>query len=63
MDGLEALERMREIRPDLPVLFSTAQRSFVSDVLDPLPDGVGIIEKPYQLVELLRQVGEALDGG
>jgi DNA-binding response OmpR family regulator len=60
---LEALERMGEIRPDLPALFSTAHRSFVLDVLDPLPEGVGIIEKPYRLAELLRRVRAALEGG
>lgn len=60
MGGLEALERMREIRPDLPALLSTGDSGSALAESRSLPDGARVLQKPISLGELLRQVREAL---
>jgi len=63
MGGLEALERMREIRADLPVLISTGHSAEALGWNRPLSDGVELIEKPYDLAELVRRVREVMERG
>jgi CheY-like chemotaxis protein len=62
MGGLEALERMQEIRPDLPALISTGHSAVALGRAWPPSGRVGIVEKPFDLTELLRRVQEVLGG-
>ena len=49
MDGLETLERLRVLRPGLPVLVSTGYRDpLVLDAIQRHP-GVGVLDKPFLL--------------
>ncbi len=59
LSGPEAFVFLRELRPDLPVIFSsgyTDQARFAHS----LPQGSVLIEKPYRAEALLRNVREAL---
>ncbi len=60
-NGMEVFNKVREIRPDLPVLFSSGYSP--EGTLDGLKFGEGLqlISKPYQADELLEKVREMLD--
>jgi CheY-like chemotaxis protein len=58
MDGLEMARRLRELRPDLPVLIATGHDNSET----PLPSNVvGIIQKPYQNRVLAERIQQILD--
>jgi len=62
MGGQEVYAAVKELRPDVPVLFTTGY-SFNALDREGLPDISGeIIRKPYAPNELLRRVRDALDG-
>jgi CheY-like chemotaxis protein len=52
MDGVEVYERLRELRPDLPVLFISGYH--VSDSLQQIMDreGVQVLAKPFEAAHL-----------
>jgi len=61
MDGLEALKRIREDDPKLPVLILTA-KSMIEDKVDGLKAGADdYLTKPFHLEEFLLRVGRILD--
>ncbi|HEY9039548.1 MAG TPA: response regulator, partial [Roseovarius sp.] len=60
MTGHMLAERMRSVRPDVPVLFTSG---FVQDSImhdGRLDDGVHLIGKPYTYVDLARKIREVL---
>jgi CheY-like chemotaxis protein len=60
LGGPQAWARMRELRPDLRVLFTSG---YADDrYRELLPEGVEVLEKPFQSEELLRVVRRKLDG-
>ncbi|NOZ79437.1 MAG: PAS domain S-box protein [Acidobacteria bacterium] len=61
MDGVEALARMREIRPGLPALFSSGYSGQALGRSYPLPSNVAVLQKPYSTATLLSTIREALD--
>ncbi|HPK00837.1 MAG TPA: sigma-54 dependent transcriptional regulator [Candidatus Sumerlaeota bacterium] len=63
MDGLTMLHRLRQSRPDLPVLLVTAYAD-IRDAVEAIRDGaVNYLEKPIDLDELLASVRGALKLG
>jgi CheY-like chemotaxis protein len=60
MDGIEALGRLRALRPDLPVLLSSGY-SDGGEALPPEP-GIAFLPKPYRMTDLrealVRLLGE-----
>jgi PAS domain S-box-containing protein len=56
MDGVSLARRLREIRPDLPVLLATGYSQAVERLGDEFP----ILRKPYKLPELNRAVSALL---
>ena len=62
MDGLELASRIRQIRPDLPILMTTG---FVAEIPDEQIRGAGItlvIQKPVFMRPLAKALRELLDG-
>ena len=59
-DGLSTLQKLRQIRLDLPVLLCTGQHAEDPGFQLP-PDGlVGIVRKPFRMTELWYAVRQAL---
>lgn len=60
IDGVEVCCRLRELRPDLPVIFSSGHgdQSQIEGTGDPL---VWFIQKPYETAALLDLIAEALE--
>ena len=56
MPGPELLEMARELRPGLPVLLMSGHGK------DEVGDGVPYLAKPFTPAELVRRVGQALEG-
>ena len=55
MDGLEAIDRMRELSPGVPVVVMTGAARDLS-----LP-GCHLLRKPFTLAQLVEKVERALD--
>ncbi|HWA58568.1 MAG TPA: ATP-binding protein [Gemmatimonadales bacterium] len=61
MSGREVFERIRRLRPDLPVIFSTGySEQSVASTLD-LGANVRLLPKPYGLSQLTAMIRELLD--
>jgi CheY-like chemotaxis protein len=56
MDGVSLARRLRELRPDLPVLLATGYSQAVERLGDEFP----ILRKPYKLPELNRALSALL---
>ena len=62
LNGRELFERIRQLRPGLPVLFLSGYPAGTIS-LEALPQsGVGYLQKPFSRTGLLRKVREVLDG-
>jgi len=60
LDGLEMCRRLREARPQVPILFLTAQDEEL-DIVDGLDAGADdYITKPFSIAELLARIRAAL---
>ena len=60
MNGVELAERVREIRPGLPVLFFSAYSD--QDTLRPaLSRGLPYLSKPFTSLRLTKKIRELLD--
>jgi two-component system cell cycle sensor histidine kinase/response regulator CckA len=59
--GLEAARRMQQIRPDLPVIFTTGYSSDNEVLTRVIEAGGAVVEKPFDPRKLARRVRECLD--
>ncbi len=63
MDGSEVFRRLRAINPQVKVIVTTGYDR-ASDIDEMLKQGAaGFIQKPYRIAELVKAVGEAVEGG
>jgi CheY-like chemotaxis protein len=56
MGGLQAVARIRETKPSIPVIYMTAYCE------DPLPPDAHILEKPFKPQELLNLITDMCSG-
>ena len=63
MGGRDLAERLHAARPDLPILFMSGYDARAVETHGALPDGAALVEKPFTIETLLRQVRTALDAG
>jgi len=61
MDGPEVAEKILQLRPDLPVLFSSGYSGQALGKAHHLPADAEMIQKPYSISELLSTVRRLLD--
>ncbi len=61
MLGDEVAHQMREMRPDLPLLFMTGYAEPMLGTPEPVEPGVSLLEKPFSEPALLAKVREVLD--
>ncbi len=61
MDGVQTMARIREIRPGLPVLFSTGYAGQALGHSLDLPPDAEMIQKPYSVSQLLSTIRRLLD--
>jgi PAS domain S-box-containing protein len=61
MGGVELVERLREERPNIGVLFMSGYAHRAGWNAAELPPGTGLLEKPFGPRELFRKVQETLD--
>jgi two-component system cell cycle sensor histidine kinase/response regulator CckA len=59
--GLDAAKRMRQIRPELPVIFTTGYSSENEALSRVIEAGGAVVEKPFDPRRLARRVRELLD--
>lgn len=62
MNGKEAIDEIRKIRPEIRVIFSSGYAPETLEEKVSLEKGVNIISKPVSPRELLRKVRKVLDG-
>jgi len=62
LDGAEAYLQMREIRADLPVVFTTGHTTESVLLSSQIKEGAAFLQKPYPLSDLGRVVRSLLDG-
>ena len=62
MLGKEVAERIREIRPDISVLFMSGYAQPVLASQGRLEPGVVLVDKPFSSAELLAKAGQVLNG-
>ena len=62
MNGRVLAERIRELRPDIKVLFTSGYTANVIVHHGVLKEGVEFLQKPYSVESLARRVREVLDG-
>jgi DNA-binding response OmpR family regulator len=59
--GVELAARVREIRPEMPVLFMSAFTGGAGLVPEPLPPHEALVEKPFTVAMLLEAVRALLE--
>jgi two-component system cell cycle sensor histidine kinase/response regulator CckA len=59
--GLEAAKRMQQIRPELPIIFTTGYSSDNEALTKVIAAGGVVVEKPFDPGKLARRVRELLD--
>src|SRR5262245_41141006 len=57
MNGLETVRRIREMRPDIPVLYWSAYEELKPE------GGIPYLAKPFTSVQLVKKIREVLDAG
>lgn len=60
MSGWELATQIRELRPDLPVLYMSGNPGAVIEPERPLPPGMSFLSKPFQPQALFAAVQQAL---
>ena len=63
MNGVEVAFEARRIRPAQNILLTSGYAAGVLSNGGALPEGVGMIGKPYRLDELAQKLRQAIDGG
>jgi two-component system, cell cycle sensor histidine kinase and response regulator CckA len=61
LDGTEAYLQMWEIRPDLPVVFTSGHTTESVMLSSKIREGAAFLQKPYSLSDLSRMVRDLLD--
>lgn len=61
LNGRELAERMRQQRPDLPVLFTSGYADSAKIGASVLDDRTQYLQKPYRIDELLQKVRDLID--
>jgi two-component system cell cycle response regulator CpdR len=61
--GPELAARVRQLRPDVPVLFMSAFPGGPGIAPDPIPADERLLEKPFTVASLLGAVHDLLSGG
>ena len=61
LSGHEVCARLRALRPDIPVLFSSGHPEDLDGQSDSGPGPVGFLKKPYTRAELLLTLKEFVD--
>jgi PAS domain S-box-containing protein len=62
MNGRELAQRVRDWRPEVPVLFMTGYAENALNRQDFLGEGMDMITKPFHMTEFLEKVRKMLDG-
>jgi len=62
-NGLEMLPRISQIRPGLPVIVISAQNTIMTAIRATEAEAFDYLPKPFDLPELMRRTGAALDAG
>lgn len=61
MDGIETYYQLKQINPDIKVLFSSGYRKS-TDISNILSDGKGgFIQKPFKMEQLTKEIGKIMD--
>jgi CheY-like chemotaxis protein len=63
MNGKEALDEIRKVRPGIKILFSSGYAPETIQQKASLADGAHLIAKPATPIALLRKVRSVLDEG
>lgn len=63
MSGRELAERLRQLEPDLPILYMSGHPAGIIDPGETLPPGMLFLAKPFQARALFAAVDEALGAG
>ena len=61
LGGHEVYARIRELRPDLPVIFATGYSPEIARLQKVQQEGLPVLQKPYSPRDLARKVRESLD--
>ena len=61
LSGPEVYTRIRELRPDLPVIFATGYSPEIAQLQKVQQEGLPVLQKPYSPRDLARRVRETLD--
>ncbi|NOZ78577.1 MAG: PAS domain S-box protein [Acidobacteria bacterium] len=62
LGGGEAAQRIRSLRPEIPVIFSSGYSNDIVESRIELDANTHLLQKPYNISKLLRTVREILDG-
>jgi PAS domain S-box-containing protein len=62
MSGPELAERLRAIRPEMPVLFTSGYTEFAGASAEVFSSGLDFLPKPFAPETLMRRVRQVLDG-
>ncbi len=61
LSGPEAYERIRQLRPDLPVIFATGYSPEMAQLHKAQQERLPVLQKPYSPRDLARKIRETLD--
>ncbi len=61
INGIELCRRAQALRPSLPILLTSGYTEFALTREQQIPEGVGILSKPYRLKELSARLAALLD--
>ena len=61
LSGHEVYARIRELRPDIPVIFATGYSPEIAQLQRVQQEGLPVLQKPYSPRDLARKVRETLD--
>ena len=61
LGGYEAFQQIKQIRPDIPIIFSTGYASQIAEEKLTLEQMSQLLHKPYAIVSLLKTVRRTLD--
>jgi CheY-like chemotaxis protein len=60
LTGLETLERLRQMEPELPCILSSGQATGPDDIPSSLNNNISLLQKPYRADALSQMAGELM---